>query len=84
MSSLYTNIDIDEGLTIVQEELEKTYQSKPRAKTLPCLLDKVLILSNFTFNGKQYIQIQGTATGTGVAPNFANVNLGRLEYKFVY
>ena len=84
VSSLYTSIDIDEGLTIVQEELKKTYQSKPRPKTLLCLLDKGLILSNFTFNGEHYIQIQGTATGTGVAPNFANVNLGRLEYKFVY
>ena len=52
VSSLHTNIDIDEGLPIVQEELKKTYQSKPRPKTLSCFLDKVLKLSNFTFNGE--------------------------------
>ena len=84
MSSLYTNIDIDEGLTIVEEELEKTNHSRPSPKTLSCLLEKVLKLNNFTFNGEHYIQIKGTAMGTRVAPNFANVYMGRLEDKFVY
>ena len=81
MSSLYTNIDIDEGLTIVEEELEKANQSSPTPKTLSCLLEKVLKLNNFTLH---YIQIKGTAMGTRVAPNFANVYMGRLEDKFVY
>ena len=84
VSSLYTNIDIDEALTIVEEELEKTNHSRPSPKTLSCLLEKVLKLNNFTFNGEHYIQIKGTALGTRVAPNFANVYLGRLEDKFVY
>jgi len=84
VSSLYTNIDIDEGLTIVEEELEKTNHSRPSPKTLSCLLEKVLKLDNFTFNGEHYIQIKGTAMGTTVAPNFANVYMGRLEDKFVY
>ena len=79
MSSLYTNIDIDEGLTIVEEELEKPNQSRPTLKTLSCLLEKVLKL-----NREQYIQIKGIAMGTRVAPNFANVYMGRLEDKFVY
>ena len=79
VSSLYTNIDIDEGLTIVEEELEKASQSRPTHKTLSCLLEKVLKLNNFIFNGEHYIQIKGTAMGTRVAPNFANVYTGRLE-----
>ena len=29
VSSLYTNIDTDEGLTIVQEQIGKTNQNKP-------------------------------------------------------
>ena len=33
VSSLYTNIDTDEGLTIVEEELGKTNQNKPSSKT---------------------------------------------------
>ena len=84
MSSLYTNIDIDQGLTIFEEELEKANQSRPTPTTLSCLLEKVLKLNNFTFNGEHYIQIKGTAMGTRVAPNFANVYMGRLEHKFVY
>ena len=79
VSSLYTNIDTDEGLTIVEEELGKTNQNKPSPMTLSCLLEKVLKLNNFTFGNEHYIQIKGTAMGTRVAPNFANVYMGRLE-----
>ena len=84
ISSLYTNIDIDEGLMVVQEELIKTNWSKPSPQTLTCLLEKVLRLNNFTFNDEQFIQIKGTAMGSGVAPNFANVYIGRIEGNFVY
>ena len=84
VSSLYTNIDIDEGLTVVQEELTKTNLVKPSAKTLTCLLEKVLRLNNFTFNDEHFIQIKGTAMGTRVAPNFAHVYMGRFEENFVY
>ena len=84
MSSLYTNIDIDERLTVVEEQLEKANQDRPTLKTLSCLLEEVLQLNNFTFNGEHYIQIKGTAMGTRMTPNFANVYMGRLEDKFVY
>ena len=84
VSSLYTNIDIDEGLTVVQEELIKTNRVKPSPQTLTCLLEKVLRLNNFTFNDEHFIQIKGTAMGTRVAPNFANVYMGRFEENFVY
>ena len=84
VSSLYTNIDIDEGLTVVQEELIKTNWVKPSPQTLTCLLEKVLRLNNFTFNDEHFIQIKGTAMGTRVAPNFANVYMGRFEENFVY
>ena len=61
--SLYTNIDIDEGLTIVEEELEKANHSRLTPKTLSCLLEKVLKLNNFIFNGEHYIQIRVTHAG---------------------
>ena len=44
----------------------------------------MLKLNNFTFNGEHYIQIKGTAMGTRMTPNVANVYMGRLENKFVY
>ena len=54
VSSLYTNIDTNEGLTIVEEEFEKAGRNNPSAKTLACLLEKVLKLNNFTFNQENH------------------------------
>ena len=54
------------------------------AKTLTCLLHKVLKLTNFTLNDENFIQVMGTAMGTRVAPNFTNVRMGPLGDKFVY
>ena len=84
VSSLYTNIATDEGLTIVREELGKSRQNNPSAETITLLLEKVLKLNNFTFGDLNYIQIKGTAMGTRAAPNFANVYMGRFEDRFVY
>ena len=84
VSSLYTNIDTDNGLAIIEEELTKTGQTQPSAKTLTCLLEKVLKLNNFTFDNHNFIQVKGTAMGTRAAPNFANVYMGRFEDTFVY
>ena len=84
VSSLYTNIDTDEVLTIVREELGKSGQNNPSAETITLLLEKVLKLNNFTFRDLNYIQIKGTAMGTRAAPNFANVYMGRFEDRFVY
>ena len=81
---LYTNIDIDEGLTVIQDELMKTNRDKPSPRTLTCLLAKVLRLNNFTFNYEYFIQIKGIAMHTRVAPNFANVDMGRFQENFVY
>ena len=45
---LVTNIDTNEGLTIVEEEFEKAGRENPSGKTLACLLEKVLKLNNST------------------------------------
>ena len=36
---------------------------------------------HFTFNGDHYLQIGGTAMGTAVAPNYANLFMDRFESK---
>ena len=84
VSSLYTNIDTDEALGIIEEELAKTGQIRPSAKTLTCLLEKVLKLNNFTFDNHNFIQVKGAAMGARAAPNFANMYMGRFEDTFVY
>ena len=45
------------------------------------LLKLVLHSMSFTFNGYHYLQIGGTAMGTGVAPNYANLFMDRFETK---
>ena len=84
VSSLYTNIDTDDGLAIIEEELAKTGQIQPSGKNLTCLLGKVLKLNNFTFDNHNFIQVKGTVMGTRAAPNLANVYMGWFEDKFVY
>lgn len=41
----------------------------------------VLINNTFTFNGKHFKQIKGTAMGTKMAPPYATLTLGYLEEK---
>lgn len=79
ISSLYTNIDTDDGLAIIEEEPTETGQTQPSAKTLTCLLEKVDKLNNFTFDKHNFIQVKGTAMGTRAVPNFGNVYMGRFE-----
>ena len=43
------------------------------------LLTLVLKHSNFTFNGEHFVQINGTAMGTKMAPSYANIFMGNLK-----
>jgi hypothetical protein len=43
------------------------------------LLTLVLKHNNFTFNGEHFLQINGTAMGTKMAPSYANIFMGKLE-----
>ena len=36
---------------------------------------------NFTFNDQNYLQLVGTAVGTALAPNYANLFMDRFETK---
>ena len=83
VSSLYTNIEHEEGADACFEMLEKRIN-----KTVPSSLLKKLILlvlqSNiFRFNEKLYKQIKGTAMGTPMAVNYANIFLDNFENKML-
>ena len=45
------------------------------------LLEIVLHSMKFTFNGDHFLQTGGTAMGTTVAPNYANLFMDRFETK---
>ena len=79
VSSLYTNINHEEGAQACFEKLQQR-----KNKRIPSLLLKNLILivlkSNvFRFGNSIYQQIKGTAMGTPMAPNYANLFMDKFE-----
>ena len=82
VKSLYTCIPHNEGILACAESLELIKESNPNqpdTKTLINLLEIVLKNNTFEFNGKQYIQLQGTTMGTKSALAYANIFMGKLE-----
>ena len=86
VTSLYTNIPHDEGIqaikTLLQRERPSSY--KPSNGYILKLLEMVLTMNNFQFNHKNYLQTNGTAMGTRVAPTYANLYMSDFENKHVY
>ena len=81
VSSLYTNIPNHEGLLAVAEHLRTDPDKQKVGPHLLKLLQLVLHSMSFSFNGDHYLQIGGTAMGTSVAPNYANLFMDRFETK---
>ena len=82
VSSLYTNIPNGEGIRSMGKVLEAF---RPNGQILTNtsllrLLTLVLRTNNFTFCGKHFLQVGGTAMGTKAAPNYMHC----WEKKFVY
>ena len=84
VTSLYTNIPNHEGLVAVTQTLiRENAQFRANNRSLITLLQHVLHMNNFQFNGENYLQIGGTAMGTRVAPSYANLFMARLEEKLL-
>ena len=82
VKSLYTNIPNEEGILACYEAwlIQETKDPQhPPAETLRQLLELVLKLNVFEFNGKHYLQKFGTAMGSKLAPAYANTFMGQLE-----
>ena len=83
VSSLYTNIPNHEGLLAVAAHLRQDRTKDPITPYILQLLKLVLHSMNFTFNDQHYLQIGGTAMGTALAPNYANLFMDRFETKAI-
>ncbi|XP_063960282.1 uncharacterized protein LOC135155276 [Lytechinus pictus] len=79
VKSLYTNIPHNEGIQACKNTLNSRQRLHPPTDQLIRLLELVLTLNNFKFQEQHYIQIQGTAMGTPLAPSYANIFMGELE-----
>ena len=81
VTSLYTNIPHNEGLSACQTALNTCAHQSPPTQDLIRLLDLILTLNDFQFNGNHYLQTKGTAMGTPVATSYANIFMGSFEQK---
>uniref|UniRef100_A0A0F8AB68 GIY-YIG domain-containing protein n=1 Tax=Larimichthys crocea TaxID=215358 RepID=A0A0F8AB68_LARCR len=79
IDSLYTNIDIDEGIQAIKNIFIK-YPDKNRPdKEILQLLEINLRRNDFEFDSKFYLQIKGTAMGKKFAPAYANIFMAEWE-----
>ena len=79
IDSLYTNIDIAEGLQTTANIFRKyPDDTRPDSHILQ-LLDINLTRNDFVFNGEFFLQIKGTAMGKKFAPAYANIFMAEWE-----
>ena len=85
VTSLYTNIPREEGITTVCNAYETFYKSSPPIPTrfIREMLQLILKENSFQFNGKHYFQIHGTAMGTKIAVAFANIFMNAIETELI-
>ena len=86
VSSLYTNIPTEDGIHAALQAIEN-WDNKdplcPPTSWLKKLLELILYKNVFRFNDNFYIQKQGTAMGTKMAPAYANIFMGALESRIL-
>ena len=79
VSSLYPNIDHNEGISACEEVLSQREYPLVPASVLSNLLRLILQCNTLKFGERFFHQIKGKAVGTPVAVNFVNVFMGRFE-----
>ena len=83
VSSLYTNIPHDDGILACQSALLLRTVQAPPTHDIITLISCILTKNNFVFGEKHYLQINGTAMGTRMAPSYANLFMAKLEESFL-
>ena len=76
---LYTNKPHTEGIPAITRMIEDTGLDTLHKMFICNLTHQVLTKNYFNFNGQMYIQKQGTAMGTRMAPNYAIIFMHYLE-----
>ena len=82
VSSLYTNIPHKDGITAAVQALQKDSDPNPLRPPIEILTEMLnIVLKNnvIKLNSDYFLQIQGTAMGTKMAPAYANLFMGSLE-----
>ena len=83
VKSLYTNISHDGGMEACDHFMRRHNFTDDKRETVLKFINLVLSCNNLTFQGKHFVQQTGTAMGTKMAPSYANLYMGHLEYRFL-
>jgi hypothetical protein len=83
VSALYTNIPHDEGIQAIHDWMHTNNIATDKIDLICELATKILKCNCFKFNGSLFIQEQGTAMGTRMAPNYAIIFMHQLETKLL-
>ncbi|XP_062587971.1 uncharacterized protein LOC134249655 [Saccostrea cucullata] len=84
VTSLYTNIPHTLGLEAIAFWIDKYHNQIHERFSKDFILEGIKIVlenNHFVFDGRNFLQIKGTAMGTKVAPTYATLVLGFLEEK---
>jgi len=75
------NIPQEKDITTVCRACENFHKNNPPITTqyIREMLRPILEENSFQFNGKNYLQIHGTAMGTKMAVAFANIFMADIE-----
>ena len=81
VNSLYINIPNNEEIASVKKKCDIYLKKTISTKIITTFLALMLILNNFIFNSKFYLQVKGCAMGTICAPSYANIFMSEFEEK---
>lgn len=84
VSSLYPSIPHKDGLEAMEYYLKQRMVHDPSTDFLLTLTNEILTKNYFRFQDKYYLQQRGSAMGSPMAPNYANLFMGKFELDFVY
>nr|XP_008114451.1 PREDICTED: uncharacterized protein LOC103279723 [Anolis carolinensis] len=83
ITSLYTNIPLDEARTVIKELLDTRNPPAPPTHFLMDLLDIVLENNYFRCKSQFFLQIFGVTMGSPVAPALANLYIASMEENLI-
>ena len=77
---LFTNIPLKETIKVAVDLIKTSYPNlKISSDDLTDLFKFAACKTHFLFNGKRYVQIDGVAMGSLLAPVLANIFMGHIE-----
>ena len=82
VKSLYTVIPNRDGMIAVKFWLERYNFDMYPVRTVLRLVELVLCMNHFEFNGENFTQIRGVSMGTRMGPSYACLFMGWVEHNF--